>query len=165
MPYSKDPMNYLDEERALMLAALGTTMRLVFSTHKQAYNQRSRLYGLRAAVATAYEKLQALEKKGADTRGYDDEIIRAAPAIRSIGVRYEDAGKTVLIVERGGGIAPDVKNALQAALHNAGVATPKEKQEQDLNAMMKRLKDVKPDDDSEPSLADLGFTTGQEEEE
>lgn len=165
MGYSKDPLNYLPEEREVLLAACGTTMRLVFDNAKQAYNQRSRFYGLRAAVAGAYEKLQALEKKGADTRGYDEEIIRAAPAIRTVGVRYEDTAKMVLIIERGGGLAPSIRNALQAALHNSGVKTAEEKQEEDLAAMLERLEDVKPEsEEGQQTLADLGFTTTQPQE-
>jgi len=166
MGYAKDPMSYTNAERKIMLGALSKELRIPCTDKKEAFNLRGRLYGLRAATARAYEKLQALEKKGLDTRGYDDEFIRAAPAIRSIGVRVEGDGKNILVIGRGSGISQSLTNTLDAALANAGIETVEDEGERQMREMLERLKDVKPDDDEgAQSLADLGFTTKQEQEE
>lgn len=163
MGYAKDPMSYTNAERKIMLGALGKELKIRCSDKKEAFNLRGRLYGLRAATAKAYEKLQTLEKQGKDTRGYDDEFVRAAPAIRELGVRVEGDEKSILVIGRGSGISQSLTNTLDAALANAGIETQDDEAERQMQEMLDRLKDVKTEKEAD-SLADLGYTTTQPQE-
>lgn len=156
MPYSKDPLSYDEDERRLMLAALGEDITIRCKDARQAFALRGRLYGLRKAVTYAYDMLQDLEKKGKDTRGYDSELIRAAPAIRSLGLRFADARKVTLIIGRGAAIAPETKSAIQQALAGIGKETAEEEHKQGITAMMERLAATAPDT-TETSFAEIGY--------
>ena len=141
MGSSRDPMNYDEEERALMLAACGETIRLEFDDKKDAYNQRGRLYGLRKAAQVGYDRLQVLLKQKKPTIGYDNEFIRAAPALRTIGIRYGNDEHTVLVMGRGEALEPKRRSALSAAVRKYNIISEEKREEAQAIAAMGRLGD------------------------
>lgn len=162
MGYSRDPMNYDVEERALMLAALGESVSLEFETEKEAYNQRGRLYGLRKAAQIAYDKLMTLEKQGKATTGYDYEFIRAAPALRAVGVRFGNLEKTTLIMGKGEALTPKRRGVLQRAAKKYNIVSEELRTEREMMARLGQLGEageLKTTAEVDRTFDDLGYGT------
>lgn len=152
MAFSKDPEQYTDTERQILILATENVITIPCEDERTAIHIRHRLYALRRATLDIADKIRIFEAAGKPTDYLKTPFVRMAPALIKVSIQLMP-DKTTL--EVGGVAVSNVDQILLSAIKAAGHTTVVEKSQTRMKEAEKGFTkpiDLEPTVEAEPSI-------------